>query len=593
MTLKNKQVKILYFILLIVVLVLGCKPSTETGDANEMNLQKIKKLADAYVDLTFKYFPENYVYYSSGQLDHGGLSDNSQAGTEQWDFILDSLYSEFEEITVNHEVGSESWYLYGYLKEALEAARQLRICKLEYNTINHLSGWQIYFQQVASQQPVGNEKARKDAFRRWKQLPRFVDNEIDNLRRGVSEGYTVPKRIVKLVIDQISDMLTEPVAESGFYSPAKRDTSDAFKKGWQDVVTGIIYPSLKKYRDFLSTEYYKSARESISLADLPNGKEAYEAYYRYHTSVSRTVDDIIEVSEYNLRVSDSKLRLYGQEKYGSNNIPDILKNIIRDTGNYFNSREEMLFFAKETVKRARQKCKITFGQVPKQNLEVVPISEKLQESMTSHYIPSIDSIGRPSYYYINLRHPEKKMRSELETEIFHETLPGHHLQLGLVGERDSTHLLVKLFSVGGYIEGWASYAQVLADEMGLYSTGYSHFLVSGRSSRIMYLEAMIHSGKWTADDAVKYLTEYGSYSPEVAETVIDRLIVWPGQYSTYDTGLVEFLELREKAMLTLGDDFDIKEFHRIVLEGGAIPLEMLREKVNWWLEKKTEKKADK
>jgi uncharacterized protein (DUF885 family) len=395
------------------------------------------------------------------------------------------------------------------------------------------------------------------------------------------------------VIDQISGLLSESVIESEFYSPAKRDTSKNFKKEWLEVVTGTIYPSLKKYRDFLSTEYYKSAREGISMADLPNGKEVYEAYYRYHTSVTRTVEDIIEVSKYNLRVSDSKLKLYGQEKYGSNNIPDILKYIVRDTGNYFSSREEMLLFAKETVKKAREKCKIAFDLLPKQNLEVVPISEKLQESMTSHYIPSMDSINKTSYYYINLRNPNMKMRTELETEIFHETLPGHHLQLGLVGERDSTHMLAKLYSVGGYIEGWASYAQVLADEMDLYSTGFSHFLVSGRSSRIMYLEAMIHSGKWTAEDAVKYLAEYGSYSSEVAEAIVDRLIVWPGQFSTYDTGLVEFLELREKAMLTLGDDFDIKEFHKIVLEGGAIPLEMLREKVNWWLEKKTVKKAGK
>ncbi len=585
--------KILYFNLLIVVLVYGCKSGAETTETNEINLQKIKQLSDAYINLTFKYFPENYVYYSSSKLDHGGLSDNSQAGIEQWDSILDSLYSEFEKIAINHEVGTDSWYLYGYLKEALETAMQLRICKYEYNTVNHLSGWQINFQRVASQQPVGNDKSREDAFRRWKQLPRFVDNEIDNLRRGISEGYTVPKRIVKLVIDQISDMLAEPVNESEFYNPAKRDTSEEFKKEWQNFVLSTVYPSLKKYLHFLSTEYYQSARKSISSAYLPNGKEAYEAYYRYHTSVNRTVEDIIEVGEYNLKVSDSKLRLYGQEKYGTNNIPDILKSITRDTGNYFYSREQMLLFAKETVKRAREKCKIAFDQVPKQNLKVVPISEKFQESMTSHYIPSIDSANKPSYYYINLRQPELKMRSELETEIFHETFPGHHLQLGLVSEKDSTHMFSKLYSVGGYIEGWASYAQVLADEMDLYSTGYSHFLVSGRSSRIMYLEAMIHSGKWTADDAVKYLTEYGSYSPEVAETVIDRLIVWPGQYSTYDTGLVEFLELREKAMLTLGDDFDIKEFHRIVLEGGAIPLEMLREKVNWWLEKKTEKKADK
>ena len=578
-----------YLYLCFILLFAGCGSRGNESKKSANNHGEIAKLADAYVELVIKHFPENYVFYSLNGLDHSSLSDNSLAGIAKWDFLIDSLYQQFDKIVVDHKVGSKAWYLYGYLKETLESAKQLRVCKFEYSTVNHLSGWHVSFQRVASVQPVGDEKARSDAIRRWEQLPNYVDNEIANLRRGITEGYTVPKGIVKVVIEQISKLLSEPVTESVFYSPANREPNKAFKKVWAKIIENIVYPALKKYSDFLKNDYYKVARESISLVDLPNGKKAYEAYYRSNTSISRSVEDIIEVSSYRLRVNDSKLRLYGLEKYGDDSIPSILRNIIKDTTQYFFSANGMLRFTKETVRKARGKCKIGFNAIPEQEVEVVAISEKMQSTMSSHYIPAIDSTGKPSYYYINLSHPETKLKSELETEIFHETFPGHHLQLGLAGEKDTIHLLTKLISVGGYIEGWASYAQVLAEEMGLYSTGYSRFLVLGRSSQIMYLEAMIHSGKWDREQAVKYLIDYGSFTKKRARSLVDRLTVWPGQYSTYDTGLVEILELREKAMLTLGDDFNIKEFHEIVLEGGAMPLEMLREKINWWLEKKTDK----
>ncbi len=578
-----------YLYLIAVLLVLGCNSDENKTKETATDYSEMSSLADSYADLSIRSFPENYVYYSLNELDHGSLSDNSKEGIAKWDFIIDSLYEQFKNIPIEHEVGSESWYLYGYLKETLESERDLRVCKLEYATVNHLSGWHINFQRIAGEQPVGSKKARADAIRRWNQLPEHVNNEIANLKRGISEGYTVPKDIVKIVIEQLSKMLSEPVTESAFYSPANRDTNQVFKQEWQNIVAEVVYPTLKKYHDFLKNEYYKAARQSISLADLPNGKKIYQAYYRYHTSVKRDIEEIIEVGEYRLKVNNSKLRLYGREKFGKDSLPGILRTIIEDSVNYFNSAKEMLKFAKETVKKAKKKCKTAFYHLPKQDVEVVAISQKMQSSIGSHYIPTVDSAGKPSSYYINLSHPETKMQSELETEIFHETFPGHHLQLASASEKDTTHLLTKLFNVGGYTEGWASYAQVLADEMGLYHSGYSRFFVLGRSSRIMYLEAMIHSGKWTKEEALEFLKDYGSVTPKGAQMVINRIVAWPGQFSTYDTGLVEILELREKAMLTLGDDFDIKEFHKIVLDGGAMPLEMLREKVNWWLEKKVEK----
>jgi uncharacterized protein (DUF885 family) len=217
-------------------------------------------------------------------------------------------------------------------------------------------------------------------------------------------------------------------------------------------------------------------------------------------------------------------------------------------------------------------------------VKVIP--EIHEDQQNSYYIPSINNPDRPSVLYLNLKDPEKRLKGNIETAIFHEAFPGHHLQIGLSVEKKTSHLITKLFGVTGYHEGWASYAQVLAQEMGLYSMEFSSLIVSGRSSRIMRLEAGIHAENWSREKAVNYLLNSLTPSEDNANRIVNRSIAWPGQYSTYGTGLFEMLELRQQAMLTLGNKFDIKEFHSVILENGAIPLEMLREKVNWWLEKK-------
>jgi len=585
--------RVVYISIFLFALFIGCSTKEEETKRNSENLTKITALADAYVEAVIKHFPENYTFFSLNELNHSKLSDNSLAGIERWNEVVDSLYCQFEKIKVKHEVGSNSWYLYGFLKEAFETSVQFKDCKTEFLVINHLSGWQIRFGRVISNQPVGTDKARIDAIKRWNQLPGYIDNEITNLKTGIKQGYTVPKTIVALVIEQLDKMLSEPVIESVFYNPAKRDSSKTFKEEWENLVTNVIYPAIKKYHSFLKSEYYQAARDGISISELPNGKKIYEAYYRYFTSVKRKTNKIIEISNYRVKVNNSKLRLHGRELYGSDSIPLILSNIISDTTHYFKTADEMLQFAKETVKKAKKMCKQSFTNLPSMEIVVEAIPAHAEANQGSHYIPSINDTSKAAVYYINLSNPQKRMRGQVETEIFHETFPGHHLQVGLSVEKKTSHLITQLFMVEGFTEGWASYAQILANELGLYNTGYSRFFILGRSSRIMYLEAMIHSGKWDKKQAIDYLLANGTSSIESAKRIINRITTWPGQFSTYDTGLIEFLELREKAMLTLGDEFDIKEFHTVVLEGGAIPLEMLREKVNWWLTNKTKDQKNK
>lgn len=576
----------------ILVLVSTCF-SDNYEDSSEYTkdaLDNVVKLADAYINGLVKYFPEYAINYNLEDANYSGFSDNSISGFNSWYAFEDSLYAEFKRLPEEYGVGEKPWYIYGILKEILESGINLRICRPELTRVSHLSGWHVKMASLCQSQPVGTEKAREEAILRWSLLGKYVDNEIDNLKLGLKSGYSAPKDIVAIVIGQLDALLMEPPELSDFYSPAKRDSNKVFQKNWKELVLMTIYPAIKKYRDYLQNYYYPAARSSISLADVPDGTKCFEAYFRYHTSLKRSASDIYTISEYSVKINDSKLKIFGKKEFNTDSIRQIIKMIQSDTTEYFKTKDEILAFIRNTIEHAEEKCAAYFNELPKSNVKVLIIPEKDEDQQGSYFIPSVEDTSKPSVYHVNLKNPEKRLKGGIETEIFHETFPGHHLQLGLSIDNKNIHPISKLLSMTGYIEGWAGYAQILAEEMGLYTSGYSRLLVLGRSSRIMYVEACINAKRWTREQAVDYLLSTGTYiSEQSANQILDRMIAWPGQYSTYDIGLIEILELREQAMLTLGDKFNIKEFHNIILEDGAIPLEMLREKVNWWLESKKNK----
>lgn len=556
------------------------------NNKKQTTYDQIKNLADAYVEGSLRFYPEKYSYFGFKNASNSKLSDNSLSGIENWRNFIDSLYLRFKTIDSIHKVNSKEWHLYGYLKEAIERDIKIRSCKTEFLSINHLRGWQVVFQDIAAHQPVGNDKNREDAKKRWNKLPLFVDNEIENLEEGLRQGYSVPKRIVELVIEQIEELYNTPLVESGFYSPIERDTCQIFKKDWQQILKNDVYPTLLKYKNFLKKEYLPQARKTIACSKLPGKVKNYEAYHRYFISIERNHNEILDISEYRLRLNQSKLKMYGADKYKTENIPKILDNIYKDSLYYFKNEEKIVEFINGRLATVRAACDKVFYTTPDSKLKVEAIPVHLEDHQGSYYMPSLNDLNMSSVYAVNLKQSRKKMKVEVETEIFHETFPGHHFQLNYNSKIDSVHDIVKFVLVNGFVEGWASYAQILADEMDLYSSNFSQYAVLGRSSMIAYLDAKLHLGKLSEQEAIEHLMKNGIQTEKKAESILNRMAVWPGQFLTYEFGLLEFLELREKAKLSLGDQFNIKEFHQIVLEGGSMPLPMLREKIDWWIQLK-------
>jgi uncharacterized protein (DUF885 family) len=543
---------------------------------------RVTQLADEYVRAFTAAYPEAAFLAGLTLPRHDGLSDNSLASGAAWRKQEDRWWREISAIDPAPLWGKPEWITYGFLHEALEASRGTRICRTELWPVNQLSGWQAFFPQLAAVQPVGSEEKRAQALARWRKLSRYLDTEIANLREGLKQGYTTPRHNVELTIGQIRDLLALPVEQSPFYSPAARDSTPAFRSAWASLLTKEIAPAIDRYRRFLESDYLPKARAEIAIAAQRDGARCYAALFRSTTSLDRPPEETFALGQKRVAGFEAEMSRIGQAELGTADVGALRARVDTDTANRFHSRDELLAFSKDAVERAKAALPKWFGRLPKAEAVIEPQPAFLGAA-PDQYNPAAQDGSRPGTFMISLDHPEKKLRSKAEVTAFHELYPGHHLQIALAQELPGTHPISQLVGTSAFVEGWGRYAEQLADEMGLYTTPFARIGRRSWPGHGMVADPGIHVFGWSRDSAISYIRKGGW--PE-AEAMADRIVVWPGQLTAYDTGALEILALRQQAQQQLGDRFDIREFHDQVLAHGAITLPMLRQVIEHWIAEK-------
>jgi uncharacterized protein (DUF885 family) len=243
--------------------------------------------------------------------------------------------------------------------------------------------------------------------------------------------------------------------------------------------------------------------------------------------------------------------------------------------------------ARAAVERARAAVPKWFNLLPKAEIEVQAVPSFSEASAPDGYYNNAAEDGsRPGIYYINLYHADKTPRAGLESTAFHETYPGHHVQTGIALERKELHPVSRYFFLSGFGEGWALYTERLADEMGLFTSDVDRIgMLSSQSMRAarLVVDAGMHALGWSRQRAIDYMLKNTAESEYAATAEIDRYIAVPGQATSYMLGALEILRLRQEAESQLGTGFDLKVFHDRVLEDGAVPLSMLRSKIERWI----------
>ena len=432
-----------------------------------------------------------------------------------------------------------------------------------------------------------------DWIARLEKLPNYIEQHITLAKLGIERNVTAPKILMERVARQIELQLVDEPTDSPFFNvfetiPANiEDRSEIREKAIQ-VISEDVIPAYYKFRDFFIDEYLPASRTTIGVSDLPNGKAWYENLARYHTSTELMPDEIhqIGLSEVKrIRTEMNKII----ERVGWDGTFDEFLNFLRtDPQFYFETGEELLQAYLATSKKLDPKIVPLFKVLPRMPYGIKPIPiESAPDTTTAYYMrPSADG-SRAGYYYVNLYKPEVRPKYEIEVLSVHEAVPGHHLQIALAMEIENIPNFRKYSGYTAYVEGWGLYSESLGYDMGLYQDPYSEFGAltydMWRAVRLVVDTGMHYKG-WSREQAIEFFKENAAKTEQDIINEVDRYLIMPGQALAYKIGQLKIMELKKKSKESLGEKYDIKEFHHVILGEGALPLDILEEKVDQYIE---------
>ena len=570
------------------LLLLSCQTQTSEPDA----IQVANTVATEYVDGYYNQFPEEAyeVGYPNTPLDRWG--DRSLEAMADWERREDAWLAELEGIDPSSVAGTEAAVPYAFARWRLEASIDRRVCRVGlWSASPTWNGWQAIIPSTLSQQPVGTDEARRDALARLRDLPRYLDTEVSNLREGVRLGYTSPANNIEAVIRQMDAMLDASPEDSPFFSPADRDGSQPFVDEYTAVLTDEVYPAIRRYRTYLSDEYLASARSEIAVSSDPGGLDCYRASIRFFTSLDMTPEEIHENGLRQMERIQAEIREIGRRSFGIEDPAELFELVKSDPRYTFRTEEEILDYAEAAVERGRLAVPQWFGFVPTATVIVRPFPAFMKASGGGFYSAGSVDGTRPGTYELGTYSPETISKAGLEATAFHETYPGHHMQVSVGLERAGLHPVLQFFFFSGSGEGWALYTERLADEMGIYSADIDRLgMLSNEAFRAarLVVDPGMHALGWTRQEAIDYMLANTAESVAGVTSEVNRYIAVPAQATAYLTGSLEIQRLRSMASEELGDQFDIKAFHDLIIADGTVTLGMLRDKVNEWVNSKSQ-----
>ena len=534
----------------------------------------LDRLADAYWEAFLRRHPTFATALGDRRFDDR-LEDYSSEANRAWRALLDGF--ELELADVGDEGNSTTR---AALADALRVDRAVLDADVAAFNVDPMNGPQVELLNIPAFQPIRSPAEGDALLERWRAMPAYLDQAVADLRRGSAEGRTAVAMLCTKVIQQLDELLDKPDADWPLAEPARE--APEIRDRLLEVIGQEIRPAFERYRAVIVDEIAPNARpdERPGLGHIPGGAEAYRLLTRAHTSLDIVVEDVHAIGLDEIRRIDAEFVELGARLLGASGLAETLRALREDPALYFTTREEIEATARAALERANAAIGEWFGRLPKAPCEVVlmPAHEEKHSTIAYYREPAADG-SRPGQYYLNTYAPETRPRYEAETLAFHESVPGHHLQLAIMQEVTELPAFRRFNGSTAYIEGWGLYAERLSDEMDLLSTEIDRFGVlsfdAWRASRLV-VDTGMHALGWTRQQAIDFMVEHTALGENNIANEVDRYISYAGQALAYKLGQLEILRLRSEARERQGDRFDIKHFHDAVLEQGALPLPVLR-----------------
>ncbi|MCZ6559902.1 MAG: DUF885 family protein [Gammaproteobacteria bacterium] len=580
---------------LLSTIALACTPTPATDPAVSAESQ-LQAVIDEHWDYSLRESPLMATQAGVADYNHrlpgATEADGQRRLAMEQEFLLRLQELDPEALSENGRINKE---LLEWVLEDSISSYQLNLSRIPFNTF-----WGFYMAVLSMTNglPTATVDDYQDYIARLNDIPRYFSENIDNMRAGISTGFTLPRIVIDGILPTIEAQVYAEPEESSFFEPfgkfgdgiPEADQARLLLAG-REAIRDSAIAAFANLVTFFKDEYLAAATETLGAEQLPNG----EAYYAHQINAYVTITDKTSTEIHNIGLAEVA-RIRGEmdaliaELEFDGDFAAFTEFLRTDPQFYAVSAEELLKEAAYTAKRIDYLMPGFFGKLPRLSYGVVPVPDEVAPNYTTAaYVgaPIGGTIG--GAFWVNTYALDQRPLYELTALTLHEAVPGHHHQGAISQELENMPDFRRNLYISAYGEGWGLYSEKLGIEMGVYRNAYENF---GRLSYEMWracrlvIDTGIHSQGWGREQALDYLADNTSLSRGNIRAEIDRYISWPGQALSYKLGELRIWELRHRAEEALGDDFDLREFHDVLLGNGALPLSMLENVIDRYIAKK-------
>ena len=474
------------------------------------------------------------------------------------------------------------------LRMALEGAR----FKPWEMPVDQQNGVQVELPALVNVLAFDSVKDYDDYISRLKQISRLFDQVEIQMRKGMADNWMPPKSVLGEVVKQANEIATAPADKNPFAEPFNKfpaAVGEADRKRLREAGLAAIHdsvmPTYAKFATFVRDEYEPKGRPEPGVWSLPNGDEYYAFRVKESTTTNLTPEEIHQLGLAQVKVIEDRM-LAVAKQLGFSDLKSFYASIPNNPKVHVHSRQELLDLYQKYIDQMFTKLPDLFGRLPKEKLDVKPIEEFREKEASTHYLEGTPDGSRKAHVMVNTSDYEKRTTLDAETTAYHEGVPGHHLQISIAQELPELPLFRQHEYYTAYIEGWALYAEELGKEVGFFQDPYSYYghLQDDMLRAIrLVVDTGFHYKHWSRVQVVDFFHQHSAIDePEVQEET-DRYMAWPAQALGYKIGQLEIFKLRQYAKDQLGNKFDLRTFHDEVLAGGALPLDVLADRIHEWV----------
>ncbi len=456
------------------------------------------------------------------------------------------------------------------------------------------TGFHTSLAWMPEQMPFRTPQDYRNYLARLRAVPTYFEQYTALMKSGLEQGYGLPRVVLDGYESTIQPHIVEDPSESIFFQPFREfptavpeSERAGLRSQGEAAIREAVTPSFRGFLDFMLNEYIPGCRESVGASELPEGRDYYAYLIRHHTTLDLSAEDVHQIGLDEVARIRAEMEEVIRQVDFEGDFAAFLEFLRTDPRFYPRTAEELLKQASWIAKRMDGKLPALFGKLPRLPYTVAPVPDHIAPKYTAgRYVGPPPGSTLPGYYWVNTYALESRPLYALPALTLHEAVPGHHLQNALRQELTGLPDFRRFSGINAYGEGWGLYSEFLGVETGFYEDPYDNF---GRLTYEMWracrlvVDTGLHAKGWSRQQALDFLASNTALSLHEVRTEIDRYISWPGQALAYKIGELKIRELRKKAEAELGPDFDIREFHDLILADGPVPLDVLEDQVKAWM----------